>query len=673
MFAHTSSVSIRWFSVWVGVLAVVAAVGSVDASAVLGGRAISVRSAPWAVSLRDDLGPGDTFDCTGVILDSLDVLTAAHCLSNPSGLSVRLSQITVRAGVSNFRHARASDRSQLRSVASVRFIPGYAWSEDVSVRQVGADIAVVHLTRPLDLDGADARAVALPTTGARRPSGVGFVLAGFGEEHASQQSSGALELMRSVVFRARSCSSARTLCGASPTSSSCPGDSGSGLIRLGPVPTLVGVLVTGTCTPAGPSGYVDIASPAILHFIEDGGRSAAPVQPPATRWVPAGWLSQRWFDLDGAPLPLLVSLPRTWITGRLGDGVQNVWNPRTKAETNVVALGTYTSRAEFFKTILKTGTAKYRRQDPGVVVRSRLVELPAGPALEVVTYFATKSNARELFYSIENYNLFHDGTGYDVEYQGAPSQDGIDIPVWRASARTIHFIVIRRPATTQEITPTFGTPTWTPLPHWAPWAPRGGSTEAVASGIGQHLAAQYRLNVAGAPLLAITGRSVTPTGSSWASFALIAVQPSSPAARLTVDSAAATWMFRLCGSGAQCAIGPGPATIQRGRLVRREALELALYTFEYAPAVGAVIIELPPPPATGPSRVLLYYRRSQLQPELHRQLGTTLSLTLPPLPTQPDPSEAHSIDARTLPEAYTFTLFTVSDAKRALVLTPTSS
>src|SRR5439155_13876904 len=46
--------------------------------------------------------------------------------------------------------------------------------------------------------------------------------------------------------------------------------------------------------------------------------------------------------------------------------------------------------------------------------------------------------------------------------------------------------------------------------------------------------------------------------------------------------------------GAQGGTLPGTASLARGRLVRREALELALYTFEYAPSVDTVITWVPP-------------------------------------------------------------------------------
>ena len=98
-----------------------------EASAVLGGRAISVQEAPWAVSLRASFGSGETFSCSGAILDPLHVLTAAHCLFNSSGFLDQLSRVTVTGGTSNFRRPWPHDHPQVRKAASIRFFPGYVW------------------------------------------------------------------------------------------------------------------------------------------------------------------------------------------------------------------------------------------------------------------------------------------------------------------------------------------------------------------------------------------------------------------------------------------------------------------------------------------------------------------------------------------------------------------
>ena len=54
-------------------------------------------------------------------------------------------------------------------------------------------------------------------------------------------------------------------------------------------------------------------------------------------------------------------------------------------------------------------------------------------------------------------------------------------------------------------------------------------------------------------------------------------------------------MYSLCGLGASCSIATGTPSVERGELVRREILELALYTFKYVGGIENVIAFMPPP------------------------------------------------------------------------------
>jgi hypothetical protein len=108
-----------------------------------------------------------------------------------------------------------------------------------------------------------------------------------------------------------------------------------------------------------------------------------------------------------------------------------------------------------------------------------------------------------------------------------------------------------------------------------------------------------------------------------------------------------TIVYNMCGTGStNCSIGVGQPSAARLLLLRREALELALYTFKYLDNVNSVVTILPPghtvqgctgicpkPQAnttTKPLDVALAFDRSELQPWLSRPLHTTLPETLPP-------------------------------------------
>jgi hypothetical protein len=54
----------------------------------------------------------------------------------------------------------------------------------------------------------------------------------------------------------------------------------------------------------------------------------------------------------------------------------------------------------------------------------------------------------------------------------------------------------------------------------------------------------------------------------------------------------------MCGDGSDCSIKQGKPSLERGLLLYREALELALYTFHYVGGVEQVIVTIPPPPGS---------------------------------------------------------------------------
>jgi hypothetical protein len=92
-----------------------------------------------------------------------------------------------------------------------------------------------------------------------------------------------------------------------------------------------------------------------------------------------------------------------------------------------------------------------------------------------------------------------------------------------------------------------------------------------------------------------------------------------------------TALFSFCGlGGAQNCSLPGQPTAERGVLLRREALELSLYTFKHLPEIQTVISLLPPvQQAEGQTQGLaVWFERRHLQ----NQLSQPMSLTLPEPP-----------------------------------------
>ena len=65
-------------------------------------------------------------------------------------------------------------------------------------------------------------------------------------------------------------------------------------------------------------------------------------------------------------------------------------------------------------------------------------------------------------------------------------------------------------------------------------------------------------------------------------------------------------IYHLCGLGQSCAIDSGKPSTERGLLLRREALELALYTFRYLGDVHQVVVFMPPLKGKTPTQALFF-------------------------------------------------------------------
>jgi hypothetical protein len=254
-------------------LIVVMSVTSGRAFAVVGGKTVSIASAPWTVVVwkRSPYAGQPRYPaCTGVIIDQRHILTAGHCvMERKSAKPMPASGFRIEAGVSNYKHPLASDHLQFRTVSDVRPMPGYVAESKlngvVNIDAIGHDLAVLTLSRPLDLSGDDAQAASLPNINAHKTR---LVMAGFGYESPKGGANGTLnEVTKSTMQE--SCSTSRNLC-ISATANTCWGDSGLGAVEPGSRPTVLGILsedLSG-CLPGGFDYYALLTAPAVLHFIK---------------------------------------------------------------------------------------------------------------------------------------------------------------------------------------------------------------------------------------------------------------------------------------------------------------------------------------------------------------------------------------------------------------------
>jgi hypothetical protein len=148
-------------------------------------------------------------------------------------------------------------------------------------------------------------------------------------------------------------------------------------------------------------------------------------------------------------------------------------------------------------------------------------------------------------------------------------------------------------------------------------------------------------------------------------------------------------VYTMCGLGPSCSIATGTPSQARLLLLRREALELALYTFKYIGGVDNVVAILPPgtsqqtsqltstPPAPGkttktvPEDLAVVFQKQGLGRFLSQPLRDTLPEQLPPTVSEmASAPEAELVSVITGQALFTQKLIQDQDGSSVLVLTP---
>jgi hypothetical protein len=135
------------------------------------------------------------------------------------------------------------------------------------------------------------------------------------------------------------------------------------------------------------------------------------------------------------------------------------------------------------------------------------------------------------------------------------------------------------------------------------------------------------------------------------------------------------WAYVLCGFGTSCAIAEGKPSVQRYDLLRREALELALYTFKYNHGIQSVLTYMPPAKKASSSGAatssLIFLRRADVK----QALDAPLRLTLPPpkshlTPGQMSAAELARVRRLTDSRVFNFQFQQLADGTAIVVLDP---
>jgi hypothetical protein len=207
---------------------------------------------------------------------------------------------------------------------------------------------------------------------------------------------------------------------------------------------------------------------------------------------------------------------------------------------------------------------------------------------------------------------------------------------------------------------------------WSAWKPTTDDDLGAARQIAEHVAVEYRLG--DADQLVAVQSSPMEIQDRPLSVALRTARVGGDIRLLEGHGV----MYTLNGLGKHGSIPGGKPSEERHLLLRREALELALYTFHYADDVDMVVTLLPPPPPEPgaketpgqlPPVQALFFRPGDLRSEL----GVPLDATLPPATPRPEQidlaePEARRIDALTRSNLFVASFQQGQDASVFLVL-----
>jgi len=212
-----------------------------------------------------------------------------------------------------------------------------------------------------------------------------------------------------------------------------------------------------------------------------------------------------------------------------------------------------------------------------------------------------------------------------------------------------------------------------PPPTWSAWQPTGSATAQIRQ-IADQVAKRYRLP-GGQQLVAALPSAPKVSGSDGdVLVSTIAIRPDTSKGTKEEDeidilSTESSLQYILCGLGQNCSIKGGKASEGRHALLRREALELALYTFKYVDSVDSVSVFLPPRPDGLASATSVFLKKSDVKQELRRPLAESIAPKTPTIGKIPK-RELALVNRITQPRLYTYEYQQAQDGGAVLIYAP---
>jgi hypothetical protein len=198
---------------------------------------------------------------------------------------------------------------------------------------------------------------------------------------------------------------------------------------------------------------------------------------------------------------------------------------------------------------------------------------------------------------------------------------------------------------------------------WSSYKPKGGDVFTKAQNTADHVAPAYKYN--GAPIAVVQAQPLVYQDAVVDGIAFTR-QPfrkiGSPLKQFEPSGSTVAYVF--CGSAARCGL-PSTGAQDTVPLLRRETLELALYTFKYTPSVDSIVGLLPP---AGSTNYAIYLRRRNFQKELSKPLDATLPQHKVLSYQQLSPVEKATVDRLTMKNTYQSQFSQGANGRTLLVL-----
>lgn len=208
-------------------------------------------------------------------------------------------------------------------------------------------------------------------------------------------------------------------------------------------------------------------------------------------------------------------------------------------------------------------------------------------------------------------------------------------------------------------------------PAWSAWQPKG-STMAKVRQIADRIPKAYHAQNGAQLTVSLAGPLAVPTAQGEVPVRAVFVRPDTSKGLAEEDDIAvypanAVVSFGLCGTRAkeQCEVG-STASAERQTLLRRQALELSLYTLKYVDSIDSVVVFMPP---EAKSQSTVFLRRSDVADELDRPLNTLLPTAKPKVGGLNSLEEGQVLRL-TQPRTYDWEYQPSPDGSPVLILTP---